>query len=356
MSLLSPLPLSQSHDFTFSTTYSRPVYAEDLILLANTYGLQHTVRPGQEPQQARLHIKPKSLELQNSILEGLKSKKMADLVYKAQVDETKFDSSHLHNLQGLSPAELYSLFLTLLFEHKLASGPQALWQLLDYTSLLRQANYTNIVPILFLQSGPLPSSLLPDRGRELVGLGLIEFPCFILYLPNIPDEALLDPNLTSGGILFIMKKYEDIKKFNTAGQEALRQVVRYFRALPDERQQFLLGVGWQYMYSLNNSIDEVTMGRIEREVIRPGEKEVLTPKLQTWEEMWKEEALKRGVQQGMQQGMEQGMQQGMQQGAMENQRQMVANLLAIMAPEKISKHCKVPLDVVLDIQRRKGNK
>ena len=348
MSLLNPLPLSQSHDFTFSTTYSRPVYAEDLILLANTYGLQHTVRPGQKPQQARLHIKPQSLELQNSILEGLKSKKIADLVYKAQVDETKFNRGHLHNLQGLSSAELYSLFLTLLFEHKLASGPQALWQLLDYTSLLRQANYTNVVPILFLQSGPLPSSLLPDRGRELVGLGLIEFPCFILYLPNIPDEALLDPNLTSGGILFIMKKYEDIKKFNAAGQEALRQVVRYFRALPDERQQFLLGVGWQYMYSLNNSIDEVTMGRIEREVIRPGEKEVLTPKLQTWEEMWKEEALKRGVQQGIQQGM--------QQGAMEKQGQMVANLLAIMAPEKISKHCKVPLDVVLDIQRRKGNK
>ena len=137
--------------------------------------------------------------------------------------------------------------------------------------------------------------------------------------------------------MFIMKKYEDIKKFNTAGQEALRQVVRYFRALPDERQQFLLGVGWQYMYSLNNSIDEVTMGRIEREVIRPGEKEVLTPKLQTWEEMWKEEALKRGVQQGMQQGMRQGMQQGMRQGMQQGMEQgMQQGIARHKAPWRIS--------------------
>ena len=342
MPLLQPLPFPQSHDFTFSTTYSRPVYAEDLIQLANTYGLQHTVKPNQKSKKAQLYIKPQSLELQNSILEGYKTKQIADLIYRAQVDETKFDRKHFNNVKWMTLEQLRSLLLTLLFEHKLTSGPQALWQLLSYTSLLRQIGHTDVIPILLIQSGPLPSSLLPDRGRELVGLGLIEFPCFILYLPTIPDEALLDPNLTSGGILFIMKKYEDIRKFNAAGQEALRQVVRYFRALPDERQRFLLGVGWQYVYSLNTSIDEVAMGRIEREVIQPGEEAVLTPKLQTWEEMWKEQALK------------QGLEQGLEQGAMENQRKMVTNLLAVMAPEKISKHCKVPLDVVLEIQRRKG--
>ena len=169
-----------------------------------------------------------------------------------------------------------------------------------------------------------------------------------LYLPNIPDEALLDPNLTSGGILFIMKKYEDIKKFNAAGQEAIRQVVRYFRALPDERQQFLLGVGWQYMYSLNNSIDEVTMGRIEREVIRPGEKEVLTPKLQTWEEMWKEEALKRGMRQGVQKGMQQGVQQGVQQG----QHELIRLMLEKADAKEIANLTGFSLEQLQEIRRK----
>ena len=57
-----------------------------------------------------------------------------------------------------------------------------------------------------------------------------------------------------------------------------------------------------------------------------------------------------------QQAEEIAMAKGLEQGALKNQRQMVTHLLAIMAPEKISKHCKVPLDVVLDIQRRKGKK
>ena len=249
MPVLHPFPQTQSHDFTFSETYSQPLYAEDLLQLANMYGLQHTLKPNQAPRQARLHIKPQSLKLQNPVLEGLKSKKIADLIYSAQFDTAKFDSSQMNLLKKLTPAQLNSLLLTLLFEHKLTSGLHVLWQLFDYTSLLRQANYTSIVPILLIQSGPLPSSLLPDHGRELAGLGLIEFPCFILYLPAIPDEALLDPNLTSGGILFIMKKYEDIKALNATGQEALRHLVRYFRSLPDARLQFLLGVGWQYMYS-----------------------------------------------------------------------------------------------------------
>ena len=49
--------------------------------------------------------------------------------------------------------------------------------------------------------------------------------------------------------------------------------------------------------------------------------------------------------------MARGLEQGLEQGAMEAQREIVANLLAVMAPEKISKHCKLPLDVVLEVQR-----
>ena len=52
--------------------------------------------------------------------------------------------------------------------------------------------------------------------------------------------------------------------------------------------------------------------------------------------------------------IKQGREEGREEGAAEARRQMVADLLSIMAPEKISKHCKVPIDVVLDIQRRKS--
>ena len=261
----------------------------DLISLANRYGLQHL---GQKAPKPNLNIQRHSLKAYSPVLEGLKSKKIADLVYKAR--------SH--------PSSLAALVLSLLFEHKFSSGPDGLWQLFDYTSLLRQADCKNIIPIFLLQDGPIPPFALPDEGREAVGLPLIQFPCFVIYLPSIPDEALLDPSLTSGGILFIMKRYKDIRLMNAAGHAAVRTALKYFQGLSGAHQLLLFDIGWQYLFSLNTSLNEVTMKNLETEITPPGEQVVLTQQFRTITESIADEYEQKGRQEGRQEGEQKGRQ------------------------------------------------
>lgn len=278
--LLKPVRQPKPHDFTFFKTYSNRLFVHDIIRLSNRYGLQSTTPQGLVVPQTRLHIDPESLVEYSPVLGGLKNKKIADLVYQARF---QMPPSALPPKPPLPTIE--NLLLTFLFEHKLIAGPDGIWQLFDYTSALRQAKCPSIIPILTVQDGAIPSSVLPDAGREMVGLGPIIFPCFVLFLPDISDEVLLDPDLTSGGILFTMKRYKDIKALNAAGQKAVRQVMRYFYSLPNEHQVILFDIAWQYLYSLNSSLDEETMSEVEQEVMREqGEKVSLIHKYKTWSE------------------------------------------------------------------------
>ena len=168
----------QMHDFIFSQVYSQPVFAQDIIYLANRYGAHHlnespssettlkgnasskndapakddSAFKGNIPPMAGLDVDPQSLKLSSSVLPGTKSKKMADLVYEA----------------NLLRDALQHLLLTLLFEHKLTANSRTLWQLLTYTVLAQLNKRPNVIPILTLQSGPVPSFDLTEKARQAV--------------------------------------------------------------------------------------------------------------------------------------------------------------------------------------------
>ena len=336
----------QMHDFIFSQVYSRPVFAQDIIYLANRYSAHYLmnervrdtavseagrsvkgdVSPSgvMPPTSVGLDVDPQSLKLSSSVLPGTKSKKMADLVYDA------------HLLRDA----LQHLLLTLLFEHKLTATSSTLWQMLEYTVLARLNRRQNVIPILTLQSGPVPSFHLAEKARQAVGLPPIKFPCFTLNLQDVPDDELLSPGLTSGVVLFIMKYYEAIRRFDGAGQKATQKALQGFRCLPSDHQMFVISLCVQYLGGLNNELDVEGLCKFEASTLRVDEEAILGTQFKTFMQMWEEQGLEKGMQQGMQQGMEKG------------QNNILINLLDHLPPERVAEMAKMPLDKVLEVQRQ----
>ena len=312
------------HDQTFCLTLSlRAEYAQDML---------------------RLRFDDKVIE---EVLDLPSMKKFDTALHKADANKSLADVAYTIDIK---PGNIYLLLSLLLIEHKsyqdkntplqIAQQVTAAYSIFDY-----------VVPFLFAHTRGTwnVGSRIPDKARQLLGLEELSTPYFLIETHKIADDRLLRGDLTAAAVWGTMKYRWQLEEFDKNLQEGIKAVVFILKLLRQTQEKYrseLFGISGGYMQKLNSSLDLERVGQIEKDHLEPGEEPIVHELI--------EFDAKAAHKKGLQQGLNQGRQEGLEQGALENQRKMVADLLAVMAPEMISKHCKLPLDVVLDIQRRKN--
>ena len=244
--------------------------------------------------------------------------------------------------------------IALLVEHKSYKDHGLVWQLLVYIVGLRD-QYPSIIPIV-VTHGPIKlNDTLADEGRSVLGLPPVRVPFFHIVLSELKWDKL--KSLTSAAAMIILGHTKDFETFSQEKQFKL--ITQALQSLPK------LG-GPDYKPVLQKLFDYI---RVES----PQMFEMLGAKKNVLDDQELDPHIRQRIEEGLdmveeakdlwfdekkfiKQGVEQGLERGLEQGREEARRQMVADLLSIMAPEKISKHCKVPIDMVLEVQRYRDKK
>ena len=311
-----------THDQTFGFTVSRrPEFAQDLL---------------------RFHFDEQELKEKFD----LPSMKKADTtLHKANANKSLADVAYTINVK---PDDLLLLLSLLLMEHKSHQDAGAPLQIAQQVTAAYGV-FDHVVPFLFAHTrGPWRTGThIRDKVRQILGLEELNTPYFLIETHKITNERLLRGDLTAAAVWGTMKYRWELEEFDTkpqAGIEAVILILMLLRRTQLKYKAELFSIVGGYMQKLNAALNLERVGQIEKENLKPGEEPIV------------HELIEFDAARARKKGHEQGLKQGLEQGALENQRQMVADLLAVLAPEKISTHCKLPLDMVLDIQRRKNNK
>ena len=248
--------------------------------------------------------------------------------------------------------------IALLVEHKSYRDHGLVWQLLVYIVGLRET-YPSIIPIVVTHSPMKLNDALADEGRSTLGLPPVRVPFFHIVLSELEWSKL--QNLSSAAAMIILGHTKD---FETLSHEKkLQLITQALQSLPKlggPDHKLLLQKLFDYIRVESPPLFKMMGAKkmiLDEQDLEPHIIQQIEEGLDMVEEakdLWFDE--KKFIKQGVAQGLEQGLEQGREEGAAEARRQMVANLLSIMAPEKISQHCKLPIDLVLEVQQRQDKK
>ena len=245
--------------------------------------------------------------------------------------------------------------LIILVEHKSYNDKMVCKQLIKILSLSNDDDCLILPIVLYHGQKPwtAPLSLRELKKQtttvfqdpkiyEAFGENTPDFKYRLVDLNKITEDELKAMSLTYEAFLYTLKTIWDLEHDT---EKVLKAVAIRAEKMPSNEIDIFVQKIWNYFRVKYPGL--ITQEDIMKAAVRVGAKKV-AQRSRTLEDCVQQQAEEIAMAKGLEQGLE--------QGARETQRQMVADLLALMAPEKISKHCKVPLDVVLDIQRRKSKK